>query len=72
MDRASTPRPLPAPRRRSGGAEAVLSTEVARSRADLLALGTHGRSGLSRTLFGSVAEDMLTEMPCDLLIAAPS
>jgi nucleotide-binding universal stress UspA family protein len=57
---------------REGEAHHVLRAEVERSGADLLALGTHGRSGLSRTLFGSVAEDMLTEMPCDLLIAVPN
>jgi nucleotide-binding universal stress UspA family protein len=57
---------------REGEVHHVLRAEVARCGADLLVLGTHGRSGLTRALFGSVAEDMLTEMPCDLLIAVPN
>jgi nucleotide-binding universal stress UspA family protein len=68
----SAPQALSTPTLREGEVHHVLSTEVARCRADLLALGTHGRSGLSRTFFGSVAEDMLREMPCDLLIAVPN
>jgi nucleotide-binding universal stress UspA family protein len=57
---------------REGEVHQVLRSEVARTGAELLVLGTHGRSGLSRALFGSVAEDMLLEMPSDLLIAVPS
>src|SRR5690606_20862751 len=57
---------------REGEVPQVLSAEAARLGADLIALGTHGRSGLSRALFGSVAEDMLHDMPCDLLIAVPT
>jgi nucleotide-binding universal stress UspA family protein len=57
---------------REGEVHQVLTSEIARTGADLLVLGTHGRSGLSRALFGSIAEDMLLAMPCDLLIAVPS
>ena len=55
-----------------GEVNRVLRTEVARSDADLLVLGTHGRSGLSRAFFGSVAQAMLMEMPSDLLITVPN
>jgi len=38
-------------------------------RADLIVLGSHGRSELKRTLFGSVAESVLRDAPCEVLIA---
>jgi nucleotide-binding universal stress UspA family protein len=36
--------------------------------ADVVILGTHGRSGLSRTFLGSVAESVLRNLPCDALV----
>jgi nucleotide-binding universal stress UspA family protein len=36
--------------------------------ADLLVLGTHGRTGASRFLIGSVAESALRSAPCDVLV----
>ncbi len=36
-------------------------------KADLVVLGTHGRSGLSRLLMGSVAEAVVREAPCPVL-----
>jgi nucleotide-binding universal stress UspA family protein len=42
--------------------------EFARSEgADLIVMGTHGRSGLSRLLMGSVAEEVLRKAPCPVL-----
>jgi nucleotide-binding universal stress UspA family protein len=35
---------------------------------DLVIMGSTGRSGLGRALFGSVALDVLERMPCDVLI----
>jgi len=35
---------------------------------DLIAMTTHGRSGLSRLLFGSVAEEVVRHAPCPVLI----
>lgn len=46
---------------------AILSV-VASEEADLVALTTHGRSGLNRVLFGSVAEAVLRRCPVPLLI----
>jgi nucleotide-binding universal stress UspA family protein len=34
---------------------------------DLIVLGTHGATGLSRLLMGSVAEDVLRRAPCPVL-----
>ncbi len=36
-------------------------------RADLIIMGTHGRSGLSRVLLGSVAQRVLALAPCPVL-----
>lgn len=35
---------------------------------DLIALGTHGRTGLSHALLGSVAENVARHAPCPVLI----
>lgn len=40
--------------------------------ADLIVMGTHGRSGLSRVLMGSVAEYVLRHAPCPVLTVKPS
>ena len=34
---------------------------------DLVVMGTHGRSGTDRLLFGSVAEEVVREVPCPVL-----
>lgn len=34
---------------------------------DLIVMGTHGRTGISRLLMGSVAEQMVREAPCPVL-----
>jgi nucleotide-binding universal stress UspA family protein len=36
--------------------------------ADLIAMATHGRKGLSRLLHGSVTESVLEQAPCPLLV----
>jgi nucleotide-binding universal stress UspA family protein len=54
-----------------GPAGALL--ETARDQgADLVAVGTHGRSRTTGILLGSVATVMLHEAPCSVLIARPS
>lgn len=37
------------------------------SHADLIVMGTHGRSGLSRLLLGSVAEQVMRGAPCPVV-----
>jgi len=48
------------------------STEIVSAaiewRADLIVMGSHGRSGLQRALQGSVAEQVLRHAPCPVLI----
>ena len=39
---------------------------------DLIVMGTHGRTGLRRTLLGSVAEDVLRHAPCPVLTVRPA
>jgi nucleotide-binding universal stress UspA family protein len=44
--------------------------EEARARStDLIAVGTHGRRGLSHLLLGSVAEEVMRRAPCSVLVA---
>lgn len=45
---------------------AVLENEPA---IDLVAVGTHGRTGVSRVLLGSVAEKIVRHAPCPVLVA---
>lgn len=41
-------------------------------RADLVAMGTHGRGGVSRMLLGSVADRVIRSAPCPVLtVRAP-
>lgn len=39
---------------------------------DLIVLGTHGRSGVARTLMGSVAEAIVHRAPCPVITIRPS
>jgi nucleotide-binding universal stress UspA family protein len=39
---------------------------------DLVVIGTHGRTGLSRALMGSVAESVLLKAGCPILVVKPS
>lgn len=55
------------------GPAARETIELARERkADLIVIGTHGRSGLSRLLLGSVAENVLRHADCPVLTVRPS
>jgi nucleotide-binding universal stress UspA family protein len=38
------------------------------ARLDLIVMGTHGRTGLDRILLGSVAEKVLRDAPCSVLV----
>lgn len=39
--------------------------------ADVVVVGTHGRTGISRALLGSVAEEVVRHAPCDVLTIRP-
>jgi nucleotide-binding universal stress UspA family protein len=52
----------------AGRAGSSLLTYAAGSNASLIALTTHGRSGLRRVLMGSIAEEILRTAPCPVLV----
>lgn len=54
-----------------GKPPAVFSTFVDIHRPDLVVVGTHGRSGLARLTIGSVAEQLLNTLTCDVLAVPP-
>lgn len=56
---------------RPGDPRLVVLEEAIRRRADLIALGTHARSGVAHALVGSVAEAVIAAAPCDVLVARP-
>jgi nucleotide-binding universal stress UspA family protein len=47
----------------------VLLHQAGRLPADLLVAGTHGRTGVAHAFLGSVAEDLLHQAHCDVLVA---
>jgi nucleotide-binding universal stress UspA family protein len=51
-----------------GSASGELLKQVRSSGAALLCMTTHGRSGLSRLLLGSVAEEIVRKAPCPVLL----
>ena len=53
----------------SGGLPTDSILDAARKKpADLIVMGTHGRSGLSHALFGSIAESVLRKSSCPVLM----
>ena len=52
----------------SGDPRSVLVEEARRWKADLVVVGSHGRSGLKRMVLGSVAEHVVRQAPCSVLI----
>lgn len=49
----------------------VLSRIIAEQHIDLIVLGTHGRTGMSKFVMGSVAEDIFRHAPCPVLTIGP-
>jgi len=47
----------------------VLRDVIASFEPDLVAMGTHARSGIAIAMVGSLAHEMLVEAPCDVLVA---
>ncbi|HET7341985.1 MAG TPA: universal stress protein [Methylomirabilota bacterium] len=56
---------------KTGVAAETIADTAAEKGADLLVIGTHGRTGLTRLVIGSVAERVLRLAPCPVLIVKP-
>lgn len=55
----------------NGQAASQILKKALQWRADLIAIGTHGRTGLPHILLGSVAEHVLRRTKCDILTGRP-
>lgn len=53
---------------RMGAPAAEIVAEATEWRADLIVVGTHGRTGASRAVLGSVAEAVMRDAPCSVLM----
>ncbi|HEX2685367.1 MAG TPA: universal stress protein [Kofleriaceae bacterium] len=53
---------------RIGPPDEVLATAAHEENADLIVVGTHGHTGVSRFLLGSVANTTIRRAPCDVLV----
>jgi len=53
---------------RSGNAHKEIVSEALESKADLLTMGTIGKTNVERILIGSVTQKVLRELPCPLLV----
>jgi nucleotide-binding universal stress UspA family protein len=51
--------------------QSEILSQAAALHADLLIMGTHGRSGLDHLLLGSVTEKVLRKAPCPVLVVPP-
>ena len=54
-----------------GGVQSELAQAIAAGKPDLIAVGAHGRTGVSVAVLGSVATSLMRDPPCDLLIVRP-
>jgi nucleotide-binding universal stress UspA family protein len=57
------------PERRDGDPATEMLASAAHWPADVVAIGTHGRTGVRRLVLGSVARNVLQHAPCSVLIA---
>lgn len=52
---------------REGEVRRVIREQVADLKPDVLAVGTHGRTGIAHAIIGSIAEDLLADAPVDVV-----
>jgi nucleotide-binding universal stress UspA family protein len=52
-----------------GRPDEVVIDSAAHSKADLIVVGSHGRTGLSRLILGSISERIMGQAQCPVLIA---
>jgi nucleotide-binding universal stress UspA family protein len=58
---------------RDGASTQAILDAAREFKADLIVMGTHGRTGLRRVVLGSVTEEVLREAPCPVLtVKAPA
>lgn len=57
---------------RHGSPRTTIERGVRKTNADLLAMGTHGHAGIAHAFLGTVAGDVLRDVPCDVLVVPPS
>lgn len=55
----------------AGDAAPTIVDQAVATNADLLVMGTHGRTGFNRLLLGSVTEKVLRQAPCPVLTVPP-
>jgi nucleotide-binding universal stress UspA family protein len=60
------------PHVRTGKPAAEIVSEAAEWEADLIVVGSHGRSRATRLILGSVAEAVMRDAPCSVLVIPPS
>jgi nucleotide-binding universal stress UspA family protein len=56
---------------RLGTPRMIVPNVVKQGKVDLLAMGTHGYSGLAHAFLGTVAGDLLRDVACDVLVVPP-
>jgi nucleotide-binding universal stress UspA family protein len=56
---------------REGRAAQTVADTAVEVGADLIVIGTHGRTGIAHMLLGSVAEQVLRTAPCSVLTIRP-
>lgn len=55
-----------------GDPREALLTAAIQERADLIVVGSHGRTGLPKLIMGSVASHVVTHAPCSVVVARPA
>jgi nucleotide-binding universal stress UspA family protein len=55
-----------------GNATEIIVNTATDTKADLIIMGSHGRTGLGRLLMGSVAEWVFRNAPCPVLLVKPT
>lgn len=52
----------------TGDPRETLAQEARNERADLIVMGSHGRTGLAKLMLGSVSSHLVTHAPCSVLV----
>jgi hypothetical protein len=55
-----------------GDVSNVVADVISRNKIDLVVLGTHGRNGVSKFIWGSVAEQIFRNVWCPVLTVGPA